>query len=316
MSWQNFIPAVEVKKLLKERDKYLILGAHCTREYEGEVKKAGDRVKITGIGSPTIYTLDKDNKYQANQVGPGSIAGTGKQVVQGGIPSMENIEDTEVEFPVNRMALWNYGMGSVDAALMGGSKGKMAKLRRKQGKRLAEKHDEYIATVMAGFTPCKFKESGGKRSSGAYYIKNGVEVTTSGSESINPCDLIDNIVQKLNEQDIPDSEQLVLECSPRFWKILKKEYRELDTNNSAMLAGRKCGEYNDIKVFKTNNTIVGGKEYIFVRTLDAVAFVDPHTQTKCYEPESGFAEAVKGWNLYDAAIVDPKGLISVEVQYA
>ena len=54
MSWQNFIPAVEVKKLLKERDKYLILGAHCTREYEGEVKKAGDRVKITGIGSPTI----------------------------------------------------------------------------------------------------------------------------------------------------------------------------------------------------------------------------------------------------------------------
>lgn len=315
MPWQNFIPAVEAKKLLKERDKYLILAAHCTREYEGEVRRAGDRVKIFGVGSPTIYTLEKDGKYTANQVGAGSIAGTGKQIVQGGIPTAEDIEDTEVEFAINQMALWNWGMGDVDAALMGGAKGKMAHLRQKQGKRLAEIHDKYIAKVMAGFTPCKYKEAGGNRN-GVYYIKNGAEVTTSGSQSINPCDLIDNIVQKLNEQDIPDSEQLVLECSPRFWKILKKEYRDLDTNNSAMLAGRKCGEYNDIKVFKTNNTTVDGKEYIFVRTLDSVAFCDPHTQTKAYEPERGFAEAVKGWNLYDAAIVDPKGLISVEVNYA
>lgn len=316
MPWQNFIPTVEAKKLLKERDKYLILAAHCTREYEGQVKKAGDRVRIVGVGSPTIYTLDKDGKYQANEVGPGSIAGTGKQVIQGGIPAAENIEDTEVEIQINRMAVWNYGMGDVDAALMGGAKGKMAKIRHKQGKLLAEIHDKYIAKVMAGFKPCKFKEAGGKRSTGVYFIKNGAEVTTSGSESINPCDLIDNIVQKLNEQDIPDSEQLVLECSPKFWKLLKKEYRDLDTNNSAMLAGRKCGEYNDIKVFKTNNTIVDNKEYIFVRTLDSVAFIDPYTKTKCYEPESGFAEAVKGWNLYDSAIIDPKGLVSVEVQYA
>lgn len=316
MPWQNFIPRVEVKELLKERDKYLILGAHCTREYEGKVKKMGDRVVIYGIGSPTIYTLEKDGKYKANDVGPGSIAGSGKAVVQGGIPNAEDIEDTEVEVQINQMALWNYGFGDVDAALVGGSKSKMAKLRHKQGKKLAELHDKYIAKVMSGFAPCKFKENGGKRSTGVYFIKNGAEVTTSGNESINPCDLIDNIVQKLNEQDIPDSEQLVLECSPKFWKILKKEYRDLDTNNSAMLAGRKCGEYNDIKVFKTNNTIVDGKEYIFVRTLDAVGFFDPHTKTKCYEPERGFAEAVKGWNLYDSAILDPKGLISVEVQYA
>lgn len=310
MPWQNFVPAVEAKKLLKERDKYLILAAHCTREYEGQVKKAGDRVKIFGVGSPTIYTLEKDGTYKANDVGPGSIAGTGKQVVQGGIPVAEDIEDTEVEFSVNQMALWNWGMGDVDAALMGGAKGKMAKLRQKQGKKLAELHDSYVAKVMAGFKPCKYKGDEVDKTDGKVLIKNG-----SGEGFINPCDLIDNIVQKLNEQDIPDSEQLVLECSPRFWKILKKEYRDLDTNNSAMLAGRKCGEYNDIKVFKTNNTNVDGKEFIFVRTLDAVAFVDPHTKTKAYEPERGFAEAVKGWNLYDAAIIDPKGLISVEVKY-
>lgn len=310
MSWQNFVPAVEAKKLLKERDKHLILAAHCTREFEGQVKKAGDRVKIFGVGSPTIYTLNKDGKYEANKVGPGSIAGSGKQIIQGGIPVAEDIEDTEVEFAVQQMAVWNWGMGDVDAALMGGAKGRMAKLRQKQGKKLAEVHDSYVAKVMAGFEPCKYKGDEVDSADGKVLIKNG-----SGAGFINPCDLIDNIVQKLNEQDVPDSEQIVLECSPRFWKILKKEYRDLDTNNSAMLAGRKCGEYNDVKVFKTNNTNVDGSEYIFVRTLDAVSFVDPHTKTKAYEPERGFAEAVKGWNLYDAAIIDPKGLISVAVKY-
>ena len=309
MAWQNFIPAVESKQLLKERDKYLTLAAHCTRKYEGQVKKAGDRVKIFGVGSPTIYTLNKDGKYTANQVGPGAIAGTGKQVIQGGIPVAEDIEDTEVEFQVNQMATWNYGVGDVDSALMGGDDSKLAMLRKKQAKKLAEIHDSHVAKVISGFKPCKYKgdEVG---SDGKVLVKNG-----SGEGFINPCDLIDNIVQKLNEQDIPDSEQLVLECSPKFWKLLKKEYRDLDTNNSAMLAGRKCGEYNDIKVFKTNNTHVDGAEFIFVRTLDSVAFVDPHTANEAYRPEKGFADAIKGWNLYEAAIVDPKGLISVEVKY-
>lgn len=309
MPWQNFIPTVEAKKLLKERDKYLILAAHCTREYEGEIKKAGDRVKIVGIGSPTIYTLEKDGTYTANQVGKGSIAGKGKDIIQGGIPAAENIEDTEVEFAINQMAVWNWGIGDVDAALMGGAKSKMAKLRAKQAKKLAEIHDKYVAKIMAGFKPARYKGEG-KATDGSVLIKNG---TNTGS--LNPCDLIDNVVQILNEQDVSDSEQLVLECSPRFWKYLKKEYRDLDTNNSAMLAGRKCGEYNDVKVFKTNNTTVDGQEYVFIRTLDAVSFVDPYTKTKCYEPEHGFAEAVKGWNLYDAAIIDPKGLVCIPVKY-
>lgn len=309
MPWQNFVPTVEAKKLLKERDKYLILAAHCTREYEGLVKKAGDRVKIFGVGSPTIYTLEKDGTYTANQVGKGSIAGKGKDIIQGGIPAAENIEDTEVEFSINQMAVWNWGIGDVDAALMGGAKSKMAKLRQKQAKKLAEIHDKYVAKIMAGFKPARYKGEG-KTADGSVLIKNG---TNTGS--LNPCDLIDNVVQHLNEQDVSDSEALVLECSPRFWKYLKKEYRDLDTNNSAMLAGRKCGEYNDVKVFKTNNTIVDNVEYVFIRTLDSVSFVDPYTKTKCYEPEHGFAEAVKGWNLYDAAIIDPKGLVCIPVKY-
>lgn len=323
--WQNFIPSVESKKLLKERDAHLTLVAHCTREYEGEVKKLGDRVVINGIGSPTIYTLEKDGTYTANQVGPGAIGGKGKQIIHGGIPDVEDIEDFEVEIQINQIATWNYGVGDIDAALMGGAKSKMARLRRNQGKALAEKHENYVARLMSGFMPCRFKGEEGNRTSGGkatnvFYIGEKFDKTT-GAEVTTPCNLTDYVVQKMNENNVADSEKLVLECSPHFYRLFKAEYRNLDTNNSKLLSGRKFGEYNDIDVCKSNHTRVKDAsgvihEYVFIRTLNSVAFIDPVTKQEAYRPQKGFKDAVKGFNLHEGAIVDPKGLMVIEVMYA
>ena len=295
--WQNFVPSIEIKALLEERDKALVLASHCTRKCEGEAKKKGDRIKIFGVGSPTIYQLQKDGTYTANQVGGGSIAGSGKKIIQRGIPTVEDIEDTEVEMQINQMAVWNYGIGDIDKALMGGKNGKMAMLRKKQAKKLANIQDQYVARVMASFNECAYLDGEGIRSDGKYYLKKGDSVATAGSESTSAMRLINLIVQKLKEQDIPDDEELVLECPHSFWTQLKEEYVHLDTDNSAMLKGRKCGVYNGIKVFGTNNAVVDGKEHIFVRTLDSTAFVDPHTHTEAYRLQDGFTDAVKGFDL-------------------
>ena len=324
MSWQNFVPAVEIKKLLKDRDSHLTLVKHCTREYEGEVKKMGDRVKIFGVGSPTIYTIEKDGTYTANQVGNGSIAGTGKQIIQGGIPRAEDIEDIEVEIQINQMAVWNYGVGDVDAALMGGAKSKMGKLRKRQSVKLAEEQERFIARLMKGFMPSRFKGLEGNRTSSGnatnvFHIGKTF-VDTEGAETTTPCNLIDFVVQYLNENNVADSEKLVCECSPKFYRYLKAEYRDLDTNNSKLISGRKFGDYNDIEVCKSNYTIVPDEngvnhEYVFIRTLDSVAFIDPLTKHEAYRPENAFKDAVKGFNLYDGAIVDPKGLAVIEIAY-
>lgn len=323
--WQNFIPAVESKKLLKERDANLTLVSHCTREYEGEVEKLGDRVVINGVGSPTIYTLEKDGSYTANEVGPGSIAGKGKAVIHNGIPSVEDIEDFEVEIQINQIATWNYGVGDIDAALMGGAKSKMARLRRNQGKSLAEKHETFVARLISGFMPSRFKGEEGNRTSGGkttnvFYIGEKFS-GTAGAETTTPCNLVDFVVQKMNENNVADSEKLVLECSPHFYRLFKSEYRALDTNNSQLLSGRKFGEYNDIDVCKSNHTRVKDAngvthEYVFIRTLNSVAFVDPQTKQEAYRPQNGFKDAVKGYNLFDGAIVDPKGLMVIEIMYA
>ena len=100
MPYENFIESVEAKKLLTERDKHLILAEHCTREWEGEIKKRGDSIIVKGLGRPTVYKLDKNGTYSANGVGKGSIAGSGKDVIHKGIPDAEEIKGYERKFEV------------------------------------------------------------------------------------------------------------------------------------------------------------------------------------------------------------------------
>ena len=297
--YEAYISPIETKKMLKERDKHLVFVEHCTREWEGEIKHRGDSIRINGIGSPTVYSLTKDGKYTVTttSITANESGISGKDVIHRNIPTWEEVSTYTVNLPVLQEAVWNYGVGDLDQQMMS-EKGMVAKLRNKQAKRLADIQDKYVATVMAGFT------------NSAY---NGGAENTVTVETV--LDLLDAIVLQLNEQDVSDSEQLYCECSPKFWSILKKAYRDLDTDNSGLLAHRKLGRYNDIIIAKTNNAVLTTGEYIFVHTKEAVAFFDPLTKNEAYRPEGGFADAIKGFSWYDAGIVDAKALCVAKVKY-
>lgn len=308
--YEAYISPIETKKMLKERDKHLVFVEHCTREWEGEIKHRGDSIRINGIGSPTVYTLKDDGSYGTTPAftitgagSDGKVPQAVKDVIHRNIPTWEEVSTYTVNLPVLQEAVWNYGVGDLDQQMMS-DKGMVAKLRNKQAKKLAEVQDKYVAKVMAGFTAASY---------GAKSIVTASETPDEGETNI--LDLLDAIVLKLNEQDVSDSEQLYCECSPKFWSVLKKAYRDLDTDNSDILAHRKLGRYNDIIIAKTNNAVVDSKEYIFVHTKDAVAFFDPLTKNEAYRPEGGFADAVKGFSWYDAGIVDAKALVVAEVGY-
>lgn len=304
MAYENFIPTIETKKMLKERDKYLVFAEHCTREWEGEIKSRGDSIKINGVGSPTVWMLQKNGTYTSTSVIDGDngktttakATGNGKDVIHRGIPTWEEVETYSINLPVNQQAVWNYGVGDLDQQMMT-EKGMVNKLRDRQAKRLADVQDKYVAKVMANFKPCQYSDS----------------ATEVNKDSV--LDLIDSIVLRLNEQNVTDSEQLYCECSPRFWSVLKKAYVGLDTDNSGLLAHRKLGRYNDVIIAKTNNSIVDNQDYIYIHTKDAVAFFDPKTTNEAYRPEGGFADCVKGFSWFDCGIVDKNALVVAKVTY-
>jgi len=74
MSLQNFIPTVWSAKLIEELQKALVYGGRCNKDYEGDIKGAGDRVRIGGLSAVSIsnYVRNTDITDTSNT----DIAGT------------------------------------------------------------------------------------------------------------------------------------------------------------------------------------------------------------------------------------------------
>lgn len=61
MSVNQFIPTLWASSMLKERERRYVAIKNCNRDYEGEIKQKGDRVKILAIGDITINDYTKNN---------------------------------------------------------------------------------------------------------------------------------------------------------------------------------------------------------------------------------------------------------------
>lgn len=65
MSVQNFFPEIWATGILKERDKVMIAAKHSTRDYEGDIKQKGDRVKILTVGDVASYSYTRNSDINA-----------------------------------------------------------------------------------------------------------------------------------------------------------------------------------------------------------------------------------------------------------
>lgn len=312
MSYENFIPNVEIASILKEREKYLIMAQHCTRKYEGAISKAGDSVTIYVEGNPTVYVFEADGTYSANGTDAngtqmaGNVAGTGKNLVQGGIPNAEALAYGEIILKVNKIAVFNVEVGDIDQRLAS-KKNLMGSIRRSIARQLAIQEDEAIAKTILNYKDSEI-------SSSVYdYSSTDIVKGTAGSGEINILDLVDEIVELFNTNDVPDDEQIVCEFSPKAWRYLKAAMRQIDTDNSEILRKRKCPVYNGVYFFKTNRMVrnVSGSKvhHMIFRTLDAVAFFDPFMHIEPYRAEKGFKDCLKGFQLFDCGIVKPKEVV-------
>ena len=71
MALNNFISSVWSETLYSQMDKKYIAVANCNREFEGDIKNRGDRVKICGVGNINVfdYTKNADFESAAQELG-------------------------------------------------------------------------------------------------------------------------------------------------------------------------------------------------------------------------------------------------------
>ena len=276
MAFENFIPTVWAAGIERDLERALVYAEDCNRKYDGVVKQAGDSVRILGVAAPTIYdTNDKD-------------------IV---LNDAETPADTSIVMPVRQIAYYNYKVGDIDEA-QSKENGIMEALSAETSHALASKMDAYIARQAAEKEAVKYSN------------------TTVTLTADNILGEIDKAVQKLYENDVNMGSKIVLTLAPWMYTLFRQAYTGIDTNNSNYLKNGKIAMYNGIQVKMSNNVYKDAKgvTHAMLRTENAIAFVNPMTHVEAYRPEKGFADAVKGFVLYDAKIVRPKEMIIMNVQ--
>ena len=279
MAYQNFIPTVWAEGIERELDRLCVFIEDCNRKYEGKIKERGDGVRILGVGKPTIREITKDSK-------------------NADIEAPEEVEDTSVMLYINQIAYFNYIVGDIDKAQAVG--GVMDALQEETNEGLANATDKYVASMAVDKSVAKLYSS-------------PKQVTKDNVLSI-----LDEAIQKLYENDVKATTKIVVTISPRFYTIFKQAYIDKDTDNSEMLKNGKVAKYGNVIVKMSNNvhkTDSGATDNIMIRTQRAIAYANPLTHTEAYRPEKKFADAVKGFILYDAKVVRPKEVININVKY-
>ena len=279
MAYSNFIPSVWAETINRELERQCVFAGDCNRIYEGEISRKGDSVHILGVGKPTIKSIERAN-------------------ASGEIDAAEEIEDTSTILTVNQIRYFNYKVGDIDKAQAVG--GLMDALSKETSEGLANEMDRYIANMALDQT---------------------VEKLTSEDTlitSANVLSTLDDAIEKLQENDVNFSGGVVITVSPRFYKLFKQAYIGKDTDNSAILENGKVAMYGNVTVKLSNNVAKsnsGATDNIMIRTKRAIAFVNPLTHTEAYRPEKSFADAVKGFALFDGKVVRPREIININVKY-
>lgn len=280
MAYSNFIPSVWEETINRELERACVFVEDCNRQYEGLVSKKGDSVHILGVGKPTIKSLQRAN-------------------ASGEIDEAEELEDTSTILNINQIRYFNYKVGDIDKAQAVG--GLMDALSCETSEALANEMDKFIANLVTDASVPKL---------------NTAPVVV---DSTNVLSILDDAIQTLQENDVNMASGITITVSPRFYKLFKQAYTSKDTDNSEMLKNGRVAMYGNVTVKLSNNvskTDSGTTDNIMIRTKRAIAFVNPLTHTEAYRPEKSFADAVKGFVLFDGKVVRPKEIININVKYA
>lgn len=279
MSYANFIPTVWNEAINRDLERNCVFVEDCNREYEGQVSKKGDQVTILGVGKPTIKAIAKKDRNND-------------------IDAAEEIEDTSVFMVIDQIRYFNYKVGDIDKKQAVG--GLMDALSKETSEGLANEVDRHIAN--------QAKEND------AVKLYSTVKQVTKE----NVLEVFDEAIKHLYKNDVKESTKVVATIDPDFYFILKKAYRELDTDNSALLKNGKVGMYGKVTVKMSNNVAKdsSGNSLIQVKTQRAIAYAQPITHTEAYRPEKGFSDAVKGYILFGSKIVRPKEMVVMNVKYS
>ncbi|HVF47284.1 MAG TPA: hypothetical protein VNA17_06950 [Pyrinomonadaceae bacterium] len=215
----DFIPTVWAARLLAALDKALVYGQAnvCNRDYEGEIKKAGNTVKIASIGNVTIddYTTNTD------------------------ISNPETLTDDEQTLLIDNAKYFNFYVDSVDRAQQ--NVNVLDEAMRRSAYGLRDVADTFLAGIMEAAVP----------------VGNtiGSEATPEVPTKDDAYEFLVDLGVKLDEANVPPEGRFVI-VPAWFHGLMLKDERFVKSGTmpgERRLQNGEVGQAAGFSILKSNN---------------------------------------------------------------
>lgn len=272
MSVINFRPEIWSASLLESLKKTLVFGDICNNDYEGEIRNAGDTVRITSISRPTVGTYT-----------PGSTTITPEQLV-----------DAQRTLVVDQCKYWAFEVDDVDQRQALGDV--IGPATREAAYALADTIDQYIAGLYTGI---QSDNAVGTVTVGSTYTKVWDDILVP-------------LGVALDEANVPRQGRFaVLPPWLHGAMIRDDRFVRVDASGTAeALRNGMVGRANGFDILLSNNCPVpsANQSVVIAGNTSAITFAQQINKVEAYRPESSFSDAVKGLATYGAKMVRPDSL--------
>lgn len=306
MSVDAFIPTLWSKKWKDVLDPALVFKQCCNTDYEGEIKNFGDTVRVNTIGPVTI------SPYTKNTINltPELIQGAGQPMT------------------IDQADYFYFALDDVDKAQVNVGVMEQAMARASFGMRDAI--DEFLAAlILAGVHEDNVVETSGSTSSS---YTNPILVG-SGAGSWDAYEVLTKLGTKMNKANVPSGNRWCV-VNPDFVEnlLLDARFTSFATAQSMSMikegstaGGELGGQLGSMlrmllsmNIYVSNQIPVSGNAYaILAGYKGATSFATQiaEGQPEAFRLQTGFADAVRGLQLYGGKVFEPEGLAVAYVQY-
>jgi len=272
----NFIPSVWVARLLKALDKALVYGQSgvVNRDYEGEIKEAGNTVKIGSIGDVTIGNYTKNTN----------------------ISDPETLTDAEQTLLIDQSKYFNFYVDSIDRAQQ--NVNVMDEAMRRAAFALRDVADQRLASQMYLAVP-----SGNSI---------GDDTTPKVPTKNDAYEYLVDLGVLLDEANAPTEGRFVV-VPAWFHGLLLKDARFVSAGTAKtdeVLRNGEVGRAAGFNILNSNNVPnTSGTKYKIVAGVPmATTYAEQIVDLVTYKPEKRFGDAVKGLHVYGSKVIRPATL--------
>lgn len=282
MAVTNFVPDLWSAKLLVALRKNAVAASLVNRDYEGEIRREGDSVKITSINDVTIgnYTAHNDITW-------------------------EDIDDATRSLIIDQARYFAVELDDIEEAQQKkGGKSALDQAVDNAAYQLRDVADTFLLSTM---------------SAAAQGTANDLGTVAIHTTARNLYDSFVDLSVVLDEANVPEEDRFAVLKPSLYGRVLKlDEFVKPGDVQGAEVRGRGfVGQIAGLDIFKSNNmpavtdaAATGGA--VIAGSRLATTFAEQILKVKAVDRENRFAEGVKGLHVYGAKVVRPTALATVE----